>query len=127
MSMTDNMIGGLKAGAVGGVVAAAAFGTFGLLMGRVIHSGAVHTAKVLSVYWGVAIFANIFASQLPNKESDQQKIGFSMLTLGCVGSIFAMRHHNIIAKTGTIVFSILTTLIGAMFLIGSTNRPLPRR
>lgn len=114
MSITNRMVDGIQFGGLIGAGGAVAFGAVGLLMGRAMHTGAVHTAKVLAACWGTSLFATGFAALLPKKDHNQIKVFVGMVSASCVSSILAMRHYQIIGKAGTITFSVLTTAVTAL-------------
>jgi hypothetical protein len=79
----------------------------GLLTGFVIKSGAIHTAKVFAVITAIgSVFMELAKQSFPKEY--HIRVGDTTFAICNVIYIFALRHFNIIAKTGTIVCSILT-------------------
>lgn len=84
----------------------------GLLMGWIIKSGPLYTAKVAAVCAAANMaFATIAKNLAPKKY--QYAVLSTAASIGNVATIYAYRQMNIIAKTGTIVLSIFAA-IGAI-------------
>jgi hypothetical protein len=99
---------------------AASGAAFGLLMGWVIRSGAVHTAKVLAVYCAATAFTlEIVTGSLPK---DYQLRGRAIVfAIATVANIFVLRRYNIIAKLGTIFFTANAVAMCVVALFGSNE------
>jgi hypothetical protein len=114
VSYTKNTIGPSLGSGIKTAMEGAAFG---LLMGWVIRSGALRTAKILGVYGAVIGFAGELLTRSASKNY-QERTRLTLLAIGTTAQVLLMRRYHIIAKNGTIFFGICAAIVNIVALAG---------
>jgi hypothetical protein len=87
-------------------------GAAGLLLGKVFGPSPVLAAKVYAAILGLTGFTSIMIGDSNKKYG--LRIVFTVMAIDSVIAVFALRHFNIIGKTGTVVAGLVSTVVSLL-------------